>query len=479
MKILFCAAEVVPFAKTGGLADVAGALPKSLAALGHDVRIVLPKYGSIDEKRFQLQRIIDRLVIPVAGKEVSFAVWESKAIAGVTTYFIDNCAYFGEGSLYGQANDDERFILYQYGILAMLAALKWQPEVMHCNDWQTGLLPLKVALARENQQPLGKVATIYTVHNLAYQGHFSAETLKKAGLPESLFVPDKLEFYGGFNFMKAGMLYADLITTVSPTYAKEIQTQAYGERLEGLLAWRSKRLRGILNGIDYEIWDPANDKLIASPYGATTPAGKAACKKDLQKKLKLAQAEVPIIGAVSRLAAQKGFDLLGEILPELLALGAQLVVLGVGEKPYEDLLSQAAKQYPKQVSLTLKFDEALAHQIYAGSDMFLMPSRYEPCGLGQLISLRYGTIPVVRTTGGLADTVVDFDSAADAGTGFQFSRYSPVALLGAVSRSLLAYQDKAAWKGLVTRALKQDFSWQSSAGKYEALYREAVKLKGK
>lgn len=479
MKILLCSSEVVPFAKTGGLADVAGSLPIALTARGHDVRVAMPKYGSIDEQRFGARQVIEKLKVPLAGKKEQGAVWQSSALPGVVTYLIDNARLFGQGPLYGQPNDPERFVFYQRAILEMLPALDWQPEVIHCNDWQTGLLPFYLQERRAKTDFLAKAASVYTIHNLAYQGNFAREVLQLAELSDDLFVPEKLEFYGDFNFMKAGLLYTDIITTVSPTYAQEIQTAEYGERLEGVLARRAARLRGILNGLDYDIWNPGADSHLAAPYKAEDLKGKAACKQALQARLKLAQAEAPIISLVSRLAAQKGFDLLEEILPQLLKMGVQLVVLGLGEQRYVDLFRNAAQTYPDQVSTNLEFNEELAHQIYAGSDMFLMPSRYEPCGLGQLISLRYGTVPLVRATGGLADTVQDFDPQTGQGNGFSFREYSPAALLAAISRALLSYRDKKVWPQLMKRGLKADFSWQASAAKYEQVYQEAQKLKNK
>ncbi len=473
MKILLCAAEVVPFAKTGGLADVAGSLPKALAALGHEVRVVLPKYGSLDEKRFSAKKIADNIPVPVGEQQEKAAVWQTPFQDGFCAYFIDNHARFGQAPLYGHADDAERFIFYQRAVLAMLAGLDWKPEALHCNDWQSGLLPLYVHLDR---RPL---ATIYTLHNLAYQGNFGPEALKTAGLPPELFTPEKLEFYGDFSFMKAGLLYADIITTVSPTYAQEIQTPEFGERLEGVLSSRRERLRGIINGIDIEVWDPAHDAHLASAYNATSLPGKTACKQALQARLGLAQSDAPLIGIVSRLAAQKGFDLLEEVLPHLLKLGVQLAVLGVGEQHYHDLFQRAAKEDPKAVSINLEFNDELAHQIYAGTDMFLMPSRYEPCGLGQMISLRYGSVPIVRSTGGLADTVEESDSAAGQGNGFCFKDYSAVALFGAVTRALVAYQNKKAWRELTKRGMKGDFSWQASAKKYVEVYKEALQLRKK
>jgi starch synthase len=476
MKILLCSSEVVPFAKTGGLADVAGSLPKALAALGHDVRVVLPKYGSIDEKKFALKKVCNNVAVSLGAGKENAVIWQSDAMTRVKTYLIENNRLFSSGPLYGQANDPERFIFYQRATLEMLSALDWIPEVIHCNDWQTGLLPLYLQMQKRDNGPLAKTASIYTVHNLAYQGCFGKEVLALAGLPEALFTPIALEFYGNANLMKAGLLYTDIISTVSPTYAKEIQTAEYGERLEGVLAARKERLRGILNGLDYEVWNPGEDKFIKSTYNAADPKGKASCKRALQTRLKLAKSNAPMLALVTRLAAQKGLDILEEIFPELLSLGVQLVILGLGDKHYQDLLVNAAQEHPQQVSINLEFNEELAHQIYAGADMFLMPSRYEPCGLGQLIALRYGTVPVVRATGGLADTVFEAADGAEVQNGFRFEDYRAVGLLATLARALLAYRDKPTWKGLVTRGMECDFSWSASARKYEAVYQEAVKL---
>jgi len=492
VRILLCASEIMPFAKTGGLADVAGSLPKALAGLGHDVRVALPKYALIDETRFKPEKIMENLNLPIGEKKEKAAVWLSEAHHGVKAYFIDNPRRFGKGPLYGHPDDAERFILYQRAVLKMLSALvcqtdggrAWQPEIIHCNDWQCGLIPLYLHLERERVYPeqrrradaLAEIASVFTVHNLGYQGNFPPEALQAAGLPAPFFTAEKLEFYGSFSFMKAGLLYADIITTVSPTYAREIQTPQYGERMEGILSLRRQRLRGILNGLDYEVWDPSRDHYLSSPYSADSLSGKIACKKALQARLGLPQKEVPIIGMVSRLAAQKGFDLLEQVLPHLLRMQVQLVVLGLGDKPYHDLFKRAAKAHPECVSANLEFNEELAHQIYAGADMFLMPSRYEPCGLGQMISLRYGTLPIVRATGGLADTVEDYDPTTKKGNGFRFQEYSAVALLGAIVRALFAYQDRSAWQVLMKRGMQSDFSWQASARKYEQVYQEALRL---
>lgn len=479
LRVLYCASEAVPFAKTGGLADVAGALPKALAKLGHDVRLALPKYGSIEESKIGSPEVGPSLEIEMGGKPVRVTIETSDGIPGVPTYLIDCPQYFDRGSLYGQPDDAERFALFCRAVLEFLRGSEWKPEVIHGNDWQTALLPVYLKTAYRDDPALSGMGTLHTIHNLAYPGAFDPSVMGRIGLDRALFTMEGLEFYGQVNFLKGGLVYADLLNTVSKKYAEEIQTPEYGEGLEGVLARRRDSLFGILNGLDYEEWDPATDKLIEANYDAGEAGPKAANKQALQRRLKLPlRPETPLLGLVSRLAGQKGLDILAEALPHLLRLEVQFALLGTGEQHYHELLSGIAGRHPDKMALVLDFDNALAHQIYAGCDAFLMPSRYEPCGLGQMISLRYGTAPIVRETGGLADTVADFDPGAGEGNGFSFQGYSSVALLGAIARGLLIMKDGRAWSRLMQNCFASDFSWERSAREYADLYRRAAKRRG-
>ncbi len=472
-KILLCASEVVPFAKTGGLADVAGALPKALAALGHDVRVAMPRYDAIDGRALGLQPLTS-LKVPLGGGTVEAGIETSKAIEGVTTYLVDSPKHFQRGTLYGEPDDGERFGVFCRAVTEFLRKSDWRPEVIHANDWQAALLPvyLKTTYARDKR--LRGIAALFTIHNLAYQGVFDPGILDTLGLDRSLFTMEGLEFWGQVNFLKGGLVFSDVLNTVSPRYAQEIQTAEFGERLEGVLKKRSADLFGVLNGLDYDEWDPGSDEFIAAHYRADDLAGKAVCKRALQERLGLpVRPEVPLLGLVSRLAGQKGLDLLAEVFPVLLESDVQLALLGTGEQYYHDLLSGLARKFPQKMGLKLEFDNALAHQIYAGSDMFLMPSNYEPCGLGQMISLRYGTIPIVRETGGLADTVTEFDARTGEGNGFLARERSPVAVMGAIARALLTMQRANQWARLVQNAMSCRFSWEKSAEEYVKLYQRA------
>ena len=479
LRILLCASEVVPFAKTGGLADVAGALPKALAALGHEVRVALPKYGSIDAEEIETEKAGARFAVPMGAQEVEVGIEVSRAIPGVTTYLVDSPEHFARDGLYGEPDDTERFALFSRAVLEMVRRGDWQPEVIHCNDWQTGLMPVYLRQVYRDDAVLKAIASLYTIHNLAYQGSFGPEELERIGLGRGLFTVDGLEFYGRANPMKGGLLYADVINTVSETYSREIQTTEYGEGLEGVLARRRGDLFGVLNGIDYEEWNPGTDALIEANYEAGRLGGKADCKTALQRRLGLAErAEAPVFGLVSRLAGQKGLDILAEVMPYVLEFDVQFALLGTGEQQYHDLLSELAAKEPNKVGLVLGFDNALAHQIYAGSDCFLMPSRYEPCGLGQMISLRYGTIPVVRETGGLADTIRDFDVKKGEGNGFVFREHAAIGLFGAMARAVMTMRVEGAWRKLAANAMACDFSWGRSAAAYAKLYQLAIERHG-
>jgi starch synthase len=473
LKILVCSSEVVPFAKTGGLADVAGALPRVLVGLGHEVRVAMPNYSAIDQEKAKPETV-GTVAVQMGGESVSATIAVSGLIPEVPTYLVDCPRYYQRGTLYGEPDDAERFAFFCRALLEFLRTSDWRPDVIHCNDWQTALIPVYLKTTYAEDPDLAPIATLFTVHNLAYQGVFETSVLDRIGLDRSLLSMDRLEFYGQANFMKGGLVLADVLNTVSKTYAREIQTPDYGERLEGVLAQRAEDLFGVVNGLDYDEWNPATDTFLAASFTAKHPEAKAACKADLQKRSNLpVRPSVPLFGLVSRLAGQKGLDLLADVLPHLLKMDVQFVLLGSGEALYQDLMTDLSRQYPEKMSAVIGFDNALAHQIYGGADFFLMPSHYEPCGLGQLISVRYGTVPIVRHTGGLADTITDYNAETEEGNGFSFVDRSAVALLGAISRGILTMGTQPAWQRLVRNAMACDFSWPRSAEAYVSLYTRA------
>ena len=481
LKILVVSAEVAPFAKVGGLADVAGALPKALKALGHDVRVAMPGYKMVrTNPAYGVNDKIKSVSVPLGWRSLTCSVKQTTIGSDIPVYLV--CAdYFEKSgdskSVYVEGS--EPYAFFARAVLEMLRSMRpsWRPDVIHCNDWHTGFLPVYKDVLYADDPVVGDSACVFTIHNLAYQGEFDRSILPDYGLPESLFAMDKLECYGNVNFLKAGIVYSDLVSTVSPTYACEIQTCDYGCRLDGLLCHLQgmDKLRGILNGIDYEEYDPATDKRIKHNYSADSLAGKAKNKRALQTMSGLpTDAKAPVIGLVSRLADQKGLDLIKAALPQMMKLGVQFVLLGTGDPSYEKYFSSAEAKYPGQVKAHIGFDLKLAQQIYAGSDMFLMPSRFEPCGLGQLIALRYGTIPIVRSTGGLADTITDYEAGDPKSNGFSFSRYTSAELAKTVKRAVTTYGDKTAWQTLVRTALASDFSWTASADRYVDFYRDAM-----
>ena len=500
LKILIVSPEVVPFAKTGGLADVCGALPKALAELGHQVKVILPKYKMVDEKKFQLSEIkVNPSLILIQDKSKKIAVKSYQlSFTPVEYLFLVNDEYYDRDELYKNRStgfdyedNDERFIFFARGTLEILKALDWQPDIIHVNDWQSALIPayLKTLYANDpffsakggSASGRKQTATLFSIHNVAYQGNFPKSAFDKVGVPKDLFYPTSpFEFWGNVNFMKVGISYADVINTVSETYAVEIQSSSeFGYGLEGVLRTRNADLYGIVNGIDYEVWSPEKDKLISYNYSLEDLSGKRKNKDLLLKvcNLPLSTKDVPLIGIISRLADQKGFDLLAQILDQLLFLDLQMVILGTGDEKYHRLFSEISKKYPRKISVNLRFDDPLAHLIEAGSDMFLMPSKYEPCGLNQLISLKYGTVPIVRKTGGLADTIENYNPETGQGTGFVFKNYDAVELLKMVKLALRTYEDKSAWSSLIRNGMKKDFSWGASAKKYVEVYQQALQKK--
>jgi starch synthase len=484
MRILFASSEVAPFAKTGGLADVAGALPKALAGLGHDVRIVMPKYRAIDAARYGMRQLLRTLPVPIAGAFEDASIWEG-SLGQVPVYFIQQDDYFDREGLYqlgarDHGDNAERFAFFSRAILEMAQAVDFAPAVFHCNDWQTGLLPTYLRTAYQESPDLRGSGVLFTVHNLGYQGLFKPAALAVANLGPELFNPFGLEFYGKVNYLKAGLVWSDTLTTVSKKYSQEIQTEEFGCGLEGLLRARALDVHGILNGMDYDEWHPKTDAHLIARFSRDDPAGKAACKADLQQLFGLPQRpDVPVLAVISRLAAQKGMDLVVEALGAIRELDAQFVLLGTGEAELHQAFETLRAEHPTRIGLRLGFDVALSHKIEAGADLFLMPSRYEPCGLNQMYSLTYGTIPVVRATGGLDDTIESVDSVAGTGNGFKFAEASAAELLAALREALALYRQPTVWARLVQNAMACDFSWERSAREYEALYQAIEARRGR
>jgi len=487
LKILMVTPEAVPFAKTGGLADVAGSLCKALSNLGHQVKVILPKYKMVDETIFNLQEVnINFSEIPLGDKKEKIKLKSCQLPDSDVEYlFIVNDKYYERDELYKDkatgfdyVDNDERFILFAQGTLEVLKALNWQPDIIHGNDWQSALIPAYLKTLYAGDPFFRGTATVFTVHNIAYQGNFPKDSLGKIGVAKDLFYPTSpFEFWGNVNFLKIGISYADVLSTVSERYAVEIQSSSeFGYGLEGVLRTRNADLYGIVNGVDYEEWSPEKDQFIPSPYSLKNLSGKEKNKKALLEKCNLTEMKknIPLIGIISRLADQKGFDILAEISDQLLSLDLKMVILGTGEEKYHEFFNQLAKKYPKKMSVNLRFDNPLAHLIEAGADMFLMPSKYEPCGLNQLYSLKYGTVPIVRETGGLADTIQDYNPDTGEGTGFVFKNYDSDELLEVIKRALRVYPDKEIWTKLVKNGMQKDFSWQASAKKYEELYQKAL-----
>ena len=476
MKILFVASEGLPFSKTGGLADVIEALPKALVALGHEVTVLLPRYRNTPAAAVT----VPSLTIPM-GDALRFpAILDGGMLNGVFYYFVEDPEYFDREQLYGVAGKDypdsaERFAEF-CGAAIEFCKQVWMPDVIHCHDWQTGLVPVLLRTRYAKDEALRELPVVFTIHNMGYHGAFPRETLKKIGLPESLFSIDAMEFYGRINFLKGGLIFSDYLTTVSPKYAEEIKTAGYGQGLDGVIRMRADRLTGILNGVDYAAWSPERDKVIAARYSPRDMSGKAACKKNLVEVFGLPPETVnkPVLGIVSRFAGQKGFDLIEQIAPDLLVEDLAVVALGSGEPRYERSLRTLAKAYPSKFSVKVAYDNILAHKVEAGADIFLMPSRYEPCGLNQIYSLKYGTVPVVRATGGLDDTIDMFDPATGLGTGFKFSAYDGSSLLRAIRQALSIFRkEPAVWRRIQLNGMAKDFSWQVSAIEYGKLYEAA------
>jgi starch synthase len=475
VNILFAVSECVPFVKTGGLADVAGALPKELKKLGTEVRVILPNYSLIPDKlknEFQFQTAIEVEI----GWHRQYCGILSAEYDGITYYLIDNEYYFYRDSLYGHYDDGERFSFFSKAVLECIPFLDFIPDVIHCHDWHTGMVNFLLD-AQYRHLPMYKgMKTVFTIHNLQFQGIFPYEVMSDLlGLDHRYFNSEQLEFYGNVNFMKGGIIASDIVTTVSPTYKEEIQYSYFGERLDGLLRKYREKLIGIVNGIDNTLYNPKSDLDIAVFYDKNSLEGKAKNKQVLQQYFGLPEEEsIPMIAMVTRLTSQKGLDLVLRVFQDFIQQDVQFIVLGSGDSQYENFFNEMAHEYPDKVKAYIGFNEALAHQVYAGADLFLMPSQFEPCGLGQLIALQYGTIPIVRETGGLNDTVQPYDELTGNGNGFTFKNFNAHDMLHTIRRAIYFYQQNETWRMIINNAMSQDYSWLQSARKYHEIYEDLV-----
>jgi starch synthase len=481
MHVVFAASECVPFSKTGGLADVVGALPPALAAHGHRVTVYLPLYRQT--RLAEAKPVLRSVTVPFDDQYRFCSVLDGGLHSGVQFYFIDYPPFFDREALYGTSVGDyrdnaERFALYSRTVLESCKILG-VPDVFHCHDWQSALVPVLLRSVYAEDPAFRDVGCVFTIHNMGYQGLFPPEILPLLMLPWDLFTITRMEFYGNVNFLKGALVFSDFVTTVSRKYSQEIQTAEYGFGLEGVLHGRAATVTGILNGVDYKEWSPETDKFTAAHYSPEGLSGKAACKQDLLTQFGITDGNLglPVIGIVSRFAAQKGFDLISQVMDRLAREDMIVVALGAGDKEYQDMFLRLHKQYPQKIAVKVAYDNALAHKIEAGSDMFLMPSRYEPCGLNQIYSLKYGTVPVVRATGGLDDTIENWEPRTGRGTGFKFSEYTGEALLDTVKLALKAYQDHDAWQRLMRNGMSKDFSWNASAREYVRVYERARQLR--
>ena len=483
MKILFVTSEISPFSRAGGLADVSQALPVTLAKMGHELLIVSPKYRQVQNFKSSLKLLDTVLEVPISWMKKPAQIYQADLAEGVAVYFISRDELYNREGLYGNEYGDyqdnaERFIFFSRATLELCRALHLSPDIIHCNDWQTGLIPVYLKTLYAQDPEFNSAASLFTIHNLGYQGLFWHYDLHLTGLGWELFTPQALEFFGKINLMKGGIFFADLLNTVSPTYRKEILSPENGFGLEGVLRTREKDLYAVLNGVDYEIWDPARDPLLPAPYSADKPENKKTAKSHLQDLFHLKKkSEVSLVAIISRLLDRKGLDLVSQIFPRLMELEVEIILMGQGVDQYQSWALEMSRKYPGLVGVEMGYNDSLAHKIQAGADILLMPSRYEPCGLDQLYALKYGTIPIVRAVGGLDDTVEDYHPETDQGTGFKFKEYEFEKLWQTIQRALAVYRDKPRWLRLVQRAMTQDFSWKKSASQYLALYQKALEKK--
>jgi starch synthase len=483
IKILFLSPEVTPFAKSGGLADVAGSLPLSLKRSGADVRIVIPNYHITKEGNFKNQLLIKDMEVPLGEEKLKVDVLETFLGEDIPVYLLEREDMYGRSNLYGNSRGDyydnlERFSFFSHASLLVSRKLDFKPDIIHCHDWQTGIIPALLKGPYSSFKDLTDALTVFTIHNMGYQGIFPDDKLNVTGLNKrDFFHPAGIEYWGKISLLKAGIVYSDAVTTVSPTYAREIQTPEFGMGMEGILKQRSDSLYGILNGVDYNIWNPSNDEHIPVKYSNKRMSGKSRCKELLIKEMDLDPTlkARPLLAIISRLDTQKGIDILLDILDEILAFDLGLVVLGAGDETFQNILNQAAKHHRGNIGIKIGFDDPLAHRIMAGSDIFLIPSRYEPCGLTQMYALKYGTVPLVRATGGLNDTIKSFDEKTGNGNGFKFGSYSAEALLKEIEKAVSLFNDKKAWKKLMSNGMNSDFSWDRSAKSYLDLYLSIMK----
>jgi starch synthase len=484
MKIVEVSPEIIPYAKTGGLADVVGTLPLYLEKAGHEISMFIPFYKSVKKSGIDIKLLDITFDIPIDDIKHTVTLWKSihQGSENIAIYFIQRDEYYDRDALYGTESGDyqdnsERFIFFSRAVIEAIKRLELSIDIIHCHDWQTALIPVYLKTLFNRDEKLSSIKTVLTIHNLAYQGIFRQEDMKLTGLDMSLFNWRNLEHWGKVNFLKCGIVFADIVTTVSKKYAEEIRTVEFGCGLEDVIKEYENKLYGIINGVDYTEWSPENDNLISHQYSVEDISGKALCKKHLQKRLNLPQVEVPLLGMISRLAEQKGVDLLIVIMEDLMKRDLQLVILGIGDEKYHQMLKEAVPKYNSKLSVNIMFDNKLAHEIETGADIFLMPSKYEPCGLNQMYSLRYGTIPVVRETGGLADTIIDANDENlknGTATGFTMKGYFAAELLFSIDRALELYKSKAQWRSLIRNAMKQDWSWEKSADEYVELFKSVL-----
>lgn len=482
LKVIYVSPEVSPYAKSGELADVSSSLPKYLSSLGVEVSLFMPKYRKHEIESLPMELVTRELIVPMGEQKAKANIYKSEQ-GKYAIYFVDNPIYFWRDGIYGigegeYLDNDERFIFFNRAVLEFLVKAEMKADIIHCNSWPTALIPVLLKTLYAHKALFKNTATVFTLHNVAYQGEFPPESLGLTGLSWNYFNPDQLALNGKFNFLKAGVIFSDALTTVSSAYRREIQTEKYGFGLEKILRKKKDIFFSIRNGVDYELWNPETDPHLAANYSVSNLKGKKDCKLDLLKEFGLQLSpEIPLLGIVSYLSSQKGFDILLEAVPDLIEMEVGLVILGKGDERYENLFFNLCKQYPQRIGVKLEISQALAHKVVAGADILLIPSLYEPCGLNQLCSFRYGTVPVVRATGGLGETVKPFKPATLKGNGFVFRKYSSQALLQALKEALSCYRRPELWQKVMEAGLGESVSWEVAARKYVRLYKNVLALK--